>query len=358
VVKKQKFVICAVFSLVAVVAGNAVQKESVTLDGKTYVLLANETYSCVTEKGTAQCISGHFPIAQVYGAGGAMINLTNKDRLLSVTYEWNSAMTGGAYEILLGNTGCVNAVNAFFNGTNSQYSEKIDLANQVFTRSNNQIAVCTGPVLIAFPENSNGSGFEKFIVTYGGKMRNGDGDFSAKCSLNWSDKVLRIAFIVTDDVFVPGEGINADHVEIWWNDAAWADGLIIKPTGLTKQILVNFPTANTVKALYGYPSNGGELPQVKGTCKSLEKGYEVTLELPSNLFPNHESLIDGSKRAVFQDGDVLCLALILSDADEKRKQETMMATSPVKWGNPSTFGRVTLVKDKNGPIASENLYIR
>lgn len=141
---------------------------------------------------------------------------------------------------------------------------------------------------------------------------------------------LRVTLRTTDDVVTSVEDgasekrfLAADHWELWWTEED--PGCTPKPNRLcgVRQLGIALKEDGRFDVRWLYPFNYREpLPRVSGTHDSIE------VVLPKSMLPT--STVLGSRgrfTAVFSDSDT-----------PGGEQETLVATSQLKWGKPESFG--------------------
>ena len=187
----------------------------------------------------------------------------------------------------------------------------------------------THGMLVALPTGSRWikSWKTPTFVSFGEKNRTGPADADlAAYALDLNKAGIRIVVDVTDDRAVPTPAkanaralVRSDHLELWWipGDSAEAKqlGIGMRADG-SADVRWLMPAASTEK-----------VPQVRRTGSHFEIDLSLaTLGLDANK-------PDGDRRVPF--------TIAFSDADEAgAKQQTMIATSPIRWNRRETFGEL------------------
>ncbi len=182
----------------------------------------------------------------------------------------------------------------------------------------------------------------------------GTSDLSFAAATVWDDDQFYIGLVVEDDRVVPVESWDAilkgDHLELWLDVAdslvQWdVEGrpLRRKPDGQMMQIGVGIPDSSAAPVIRMlYP----ELPEgtsgIVAAASRTQSGYMLEISIPRTTIV---TLLSAETEWQWDNGSDFGLSLVLSDTDDpqNRRQDCLMATSAVQWGNPYTFGVCSLV---------------
>ncbi len=213
--------------------------------------------------------------------------------------------------------------------------------------------VARGPILVAGPEFDSKQAFSEFQVVHGKAGWKGAADLSASAQAKWRKDGLSFRVFVKDDAVVTGSGIGNDHVEVWFAHSlldVGGQGTRTKASQVDTQVLVSIVDGKVVGAVSSPKDRAGPLA-LDGSFQAAEDGYVLEFRIPAEpLFPGGRppwSDLDDASEKSFVEGDLLPFTLVVSDADVKGKQKALLATSALKWGNPTTFGRI-LLSGKHG----------
>ncbi|MFW5758219.1 MAG: hypothetical protein ACOCYO_06005 [Bacteroidota bacterium] len=301
--------------------------------------------------------SGKLPNNEIYATGQSTNSLTEKNDSAFYLYEWNSGMSGGYYEMHIiekNNLIYADRLNANIDGEANTFSEIIDLNSMNYVRRSSKY-VQNGKLMVASAEGNISNKFANFVPIYGGHKIKGKSDLSAAATINHTENQLIFSITVIDDIVNNGTTIHSDHVELWWSESAFDGELNEKPEDNTRQLLVFFDGEKMSSSL-GYPEGQAKVGLKDPSYEKLTNGYKMSFRLDSDMIIK-SNFLDGEKgRNTIEDGDVLLMTLVVSDSDRSKKQESMVATSELEWGNPSTFGRIVVVKKGQFPLVSQNLF--
>ena len=173
------------------------------------------------------------------------------------------------------------------------------------------------------------------FVPFGAKNRQNAGDADLAAYVVDRGKAgIQIVVDVTDDLPVPTavraparKFIRSDHLEIWW-----------RPYGAStnKQLGIGLLGDGTADVRWLLPSEASEgTPVVRRTGTHFEVDLSLaTLGLEQSMAPpSSEMSVD--------------LTVAFSDADDASAgQQTVVATSPVRWNRQETFGRLIWLSSK------------
>jgi len=323
---------------------------------KLFLLKSNEdnTSFCTYNRNGSNPVSGKLPANETFGTGQSTIHFEKNIDTAFIDYEWNSGLSGGFYRTNIGlddNGISLKNIVGSFDNENTNYTEEIDFTKRKYNRKCGNFSQ-SGTLQIAAEEGTSNLPFVDFIPAYGKQNIKNKEDLSASVTINYSESILHFSIEVTDDYIVTGNTINSDHIELWWSDAAFNGSLVTKPGEKTWQLLVYFD-GNNAFCSAGYPENVKNLIADRINYLKTDKGYKFDFTIASNLL-NHENQFKSNGNN--DDGDILLMTIVISDSDMTKKQEAMIASSQLKWGNPATFGRVGLVKNGKKPIVSWNSF--
>jgi hypothetical protein len=167
------------------------------------------------------------------------------------------------------------------------------------------------------------------FVPFGAKKRKDAADANlAAYALDMGKNGIRIVADVTDERVVPTPApsdarrfVRSDHVEIWWKPA---------DSSINKQLGIGMRADGTADVRWLLPKDSTEKPPpVRRTGSHFEIDLSIaTLGLEGDAyFANGQS--------------TLRLTVAFSDADDPAGgQETVVATSPVRWDKSETFGEL------------------
>ncbi|MEW6096155.1 MAG: sugar-binding protein [bacterium] len=172
---------------------------------------------------------------------------------------------------------------------------------------------------------------KKEYVTYKPSNWQGKEDLSGIAMAQRDNKNLYLAIKVKDDNFVqPFTGDNilkGDHLELWFETPKGIYQFGISPGDFEKldsEILLWLPGVSTKK-------RQDMLRGIKIASIKTKTGYNLEAKIPlANLG------IDSQKNKA------IGFTLVISDTDNKAKpeQDTLLASSDLKWNKPETFGKL------------------
>ena len=128
------------------------------------------------------------------------------------------------------------------------------------------------------------------------------------------------------------------------------------------QLAIGFNQDNTPKVELYYPELKNPAP-IEVQITGQREGYTMEFVLTSDWLEKYIMLYDiffSAKDLSYKENydeyfKSLGMTIVISDTDDisNRKQDTLMATSKLKWGNPLTFGRVDLYKEFKQPTVEQ-----
>lgn len=304
-------------------------------------------------------MSGKLPINEMYGTGQSSIYLSKKEDSLCCNYEWNSGSSGGFYRANLTYDDSLvytNNITVSLDNEMINYNETVNFITRSFSRKTEKFTN-DGPLIIATDKKIAGLPFKDFIPIFGKQNIKNRSDLSAAATITYSKSEAFFSIDVQDDFLVFGKNIKSDHIELWWSDAVFEGELNTKPTEKTRQLLIFFD-GTTSFCIPGYPENDSKIIANDITLKKTTTGYTVSFSVPLRILYTTNSFNNDTLPQSNNDGNIMLMTIIVSDTDESKKQESMIATSNLKWGNSSTFGRVALIKNGKIPVLSWNHFFQ
>ncbi len=185
-------------------------------------------------------------------------------------------------------------------------------------------------------------------------------DLSFAGTTLWDADGLYIGIVVVDDRVVPVESwdgiLKGDHLELWldvadslvqWDVEGWP--LRRKPDSRIMQVGVGIPVSGAevvVRALY--PEQPEGTLGITAAAAPTQTGYIVEVAIPRTVI---NALALDETGWEWTSGLSFGISLVLSDTDDpqNRRQDCLMATSGVQWGNPYTLGAGYLVETYTKP---------
>ena len=187
----------------------------------------------------------------------------------------------------------------------------------------------THGMLVALPTGSRWikSWKTPTFVSFGEKNRTGPADADlAAYALDLNKAGIRIVVDITDNRAVPTPAkasaralVRSDHLELWWVPSGSAEA---------KQLGIGMRADGSADVRWLRPAASTEkVPEVRRTGSHFEIDLSLaTLRLDANK-------PDGDRSLPF--------TIAFSDTDEAAaKQQTVIATSPVRWNRRETFGEL------------------
>jgi hypothetical protein len=250
-----------------------------------------------------------------------------------------------------------------FHWQTQRYEEQIDFQARRFSirhragtdkskdepkfEASNLPAVAQGRLLVAASTFDPSLAFTDFQAVHGKDQLKGSSDLSASVMARWDRDSLSFRVAVKDDVVKLGEGIDSDHLELWFTPSVFEfRGIRQKATEEDRQVLISMVDGKVIASL-SHPENAEPARPLEGHYEVSAGGYTVEFKVPAALLIAYNrprwSDYDDALAKVFFEGDVLPFTLVVSDADGSGKQKALIATSALKWGKPATFGRIGLV---------------
>ncbi len=307
------------------------------------LITENDASYILYQDGKTQCRSAALPPEEQFGTGASTLTLSHDSpKTLKLEYASTSGHFGMESSMIIAKADCHFSVSKMVNhylydpGT---YIEHYHFADKTYRTEHQGRELSSGSIL--------GSDTRQSInhAIYGNASAS---DLSGQVTITHQEDTLSFSIDVTDDTIVFGEGIHSDHIEIWYAT------VVHDPKPITslkeqehnvRQWLINIIDDRIILS-FGYPESVERI-MLPGSVTMTENGYSVQFSLSTqNMIPRPLS-----------DNALLNMSIVISDADEDKKQSTMIATSKLKYGNPSSFGRVLLTRTPL-PRASETLLIK
>lgn len=182
------------------------------------------------------------------------------------------------------------------------------------------------------------------MVIYGQDDWAGPKDVSFRAKTILNENRLYVYIEVTDDqiVMTNTTDLKQDHVEIW------LDSLSSLRTEKDSELYLDLPYRRTKAGLYQFginrsgayqylPKEGIE-KEITYQIVSTPKGYNVEMSLPIQKY----------LQSPFKTFSRIGFTIVISDTDlnDTMKQDTLIATSSLKWGDPYTLGEIRRFHNK------------
>jgi len=200
----------------------------------------------------------------------------------------------------------------------------------------------THGVLLALPSGSRWikSWKTPTFVSFGEKNRTGPADADlAAYALDMNKAGFRLVVDVTDDRAVPTPAkadakalVRSDHLELWW---------VPRDSTQAKQLGIGMRADGTAAVQWLMPAASTEkVPEVRRT------GSHFEIDLSFATLGIDVKTVDAKKLDGYQS---FPFTVAFSDSDEAGgKQQTVIATSPVHWNRPESFGELTRLSTHSG----------
>ena len=166
-------------------------------------------------------------------------------------------------------------------------------------------------------------------ITYGQNNWSGEGDISYRVWTLVDNDAIYLYIEIKDDeiIFNDGTSLKQDHVEIWLNDIENYSSDQDDRDGLQQ---FGIYKSSAVK----YTPEVKEMQDIEHAITPIDGGYavEVKLELMNYLINSIENYKN------------LGFTIVVSDTDNRNApaQDTLLASSKLKWGDSSTLGEIWL----------------
>lgn len=302
----------------------------------------------------SECLSNDLPPNSSYIRGETYLSFTKTDKnILNIQHEAFSGNSSRYYDFSIDEKSCnyyVSSLIKRYGTSKGIYVENYDFLNRKYEISYKGSLLSKGSVLVANEDYHNDDSvvkFDSFMATYGNRNIKSSLDLSAKIEVLWKKDYLHVKLFVRDDYLNFGRGIHKDHIEVWLAEETY-QGRPFKSRkdkdSKVKQYLINI-VDNKPLLTYGFPEKPGYESELEGNIKEVKEGYEIDFKLMySDMLSEREFDYVENNVKQFVDGDLLNMTFVISDSDKRGKQESMIATSKLKYGNPSTFGKLLLLK--------------
>ncbi len=176
--------------------------------------------------------------------------------------------------------------------------------------------------------NKIDSSWKRLEVTYGFEKWKNDFDLSAKYYIGYDERNLYILAKVADDVFrqnLSGDkGLRGDHIELWFGDNysnKYQLALLPGNFGNIKPEIMQWYNKN--KPVSNKKISGAEIKS-----KKTDNGYIIEAKIPFSEF-GEPNLFNLTK-----------FTFSVSDSDEADKQEKLLASSSLTWGDNWSIGEI------------------
>lgn len=305
--------------------------------------------------GSTGCSSGLLPPDAQYATGAASGSIVTTKTTTLYTYEWTSGQFGGAHSAHLNSECRSEYFESYFQAEGKSFREILDLKKRKFTRSAGKKAI-TGNVLFADRSQPKKES-DQFECAFGCNKRSGTKDLDASTTMKWNETGIEVRIDVQDDKVKFGNKLKHDHIEWWVSTAGVIDFEQKANSENSMQVILYCDENEKISAVYGYPEKNDQRPEIKGTCKIQQGGHYFHFILPAILLSRRKMVEVSKSIKMLEEGDIFRMTFLVSDSDTSDKQETIIATSPLKWGMPGTFGRVILVDGGKAPLVSQNLML-
>ena len=182
--------------------------------------------------------------------------------------------------------------------------------------------IFTYPVMVKnFPEGN--------AVSYGFNRWKSDFDLSAKVNVGYDDDNVYFYIRVFDDVFRQNNSgdkmLRGDHLELWFaNEDDYRVRVGVSPG--------NFTTIAGEALLWFRDSRartGKKLDEIEVASRREEDGYCVEMRLPVELLPPD-----------YMSEEVGLFSFVISDSDSADKQEKILTSSSLTWGESYSLGEI------------------
>jgi hypothetical protein len=202
---------------------------------------------------------------------------------------------------------------------------------------------------------------DKNWIVQGAEHWTNNADLSFEARSLWEDDSLYLFVRVNDDALVPTgkdpqQLMKSDHVELWFDfrnyDMDFSGAypkLRNEPDITTAQLAIGFREDGSVLAQVWYPQTGFEADGVRGRAERLPEGNGYTLEiaLPKNLLMKLDRRKDAREKLFLEPNSRFTLVVSDNDDPAFRKAETVMATSQLRPGDPSSMGTLLPIEEFN-----------
>lgn len=177
-------------------------------------------------------------------------------------------------------------------------------------------------------ENKIDSSWKHLEITYGFEKWKNDFDLSAKYYTAHDEDNFYVFIRVTDDIFrqnMSGDkGLRGDHVELWFGDNnsnKYQLALLPGNFGNIKAEVIQWYYKN--KPISNKKISGAEIKS-----KKTDNGYIIEAKIPFSEFGESDL------------SNLTKFTLSVSDSDDADKQEKLMSSSSLIWGEDWSIGEI------------------
>jgi hypothetical protein len=184
----------------------------------------------------------------------------------------------------------------------------------------------------------------------------GAADLSFSAATLWDAESLYIGVNVTDEKVISVENwekiLKGEHLELWFDFSGflveWENmQLRQKPDASVAQIGVGLTESGSENIIrFFYPEKPNKNYGITSASALTENGYQIEVQIPFSIL--QEFVPEDYQWAARKN---FGFTIVVSDTDNpsQRKQDCLMATSEVQWGNPYTFGACYLFEHYEKP---------
>lgn len=214
---------------------------------------------------------------------------------------------------------------------------------------------------------------EKSFVTFHPERWRGLKDLSMEVRGQWDERYVYFGIIVNDDNVVQAstndEIVKGDHIEIWFD--GHPHGAIFeneqrelvvrsKPDNYVRQFAISASVApdkpeEGVRLWYdglsgGTKEQGGPIEGAKAASRRVPGGYTIEAQIPIEALGIRS--IQAPDAFTRETQPSYLMTIVASDSDDptSHRQEKIIATSQLRWGNPSTFGEMYFLNKFEIPL--------
>jgi hypothetical protein len=170
-------------------------------------------------------------------------------------------------------------------------------------------------------------------ITYGFDKWKSDFDLSGEIYAGYDQSRVYLWIEVSDDVFNQahsGDGIlRGDHVELWF---AGDEGDKVQ-IGISPGNFADLPPEARLWYQGGRAASDRPLDSVQVASRQTDYGYVLECAIPFELLP-----------AGYQAIGARPFSVVISDSDQAAKQEKLLSSSSLKWGESYSLGELVFTK--------------
>jgi hypothetical protein len=170
-------------------------------------------------------------------------------------------------------------------------------------------------------------------ITYGFEKWTSDFDMSAKMYAGYDQEHLYFFIEVYDDVFsqqyTGDKMLFGDHIELWF---ANANGEKVQ-IGISPGNFGEFVPEARLWYRGNRAVSESPLPEIAIAAKSTDQGYLLEFAVPFAVLPEEYKKIGFA-----------FFSLTISDSDQEGKQDKLLSSSSLKWGESYSLGELILQK--------------